>query len=114
MGYVLDNASAKRITQAIDDSVERSGIPNQTLVEALAFLDEWCWEREGDPECVHITDIKGAHETRFYMAPNGDWELNKRWGSWSPSKCVECGRCKAKSNNGWEGKKDEDNQLIEV
>ena len=114
MGYILDNASAKRITQAIDDSVERSGIPNQTLVEALAFLDEWCWEREGDPECVHITHIKGAHETRFYMAPNGDWELTKRWGAWSPSKCVECGRCKAKSNNGWEGKKDENNELIEV
>ena len=80
MAYVLDSASAKRIQNAIDESVDRSGVPNNTLVEALAYLDEWCWDRDGDKNCEHFTMIKGSHDTRFFMAPNGDWEISKRWG----------------------------------
>ena len=110
MGYTLDNANASRIQKALDESRTAPA----SLQYAIAHLDWWCWERAGDEDCVHFWDIKGAHDTRFYMAPDGTWELNKRWGAWSPGRCRNCDKTQKFSNSGWEGKKDEDNELVDV
>ncbi len=104
MGYILDNANATRIQKALDESKTTPII----LQEAIADLDWWCWERAGDEDCVHFWDIKGSHDTRFYIAPDGTWELQKHWGAWSPGRCRNCDKTQKFSNNGYEGKKREE------
>ena len=110
MGYILDNASINRMVKAINEYETDPPIYLQNTLDALR---ERLLESEGDPNCTHETYIEGAHDTRPYMT-TGMELIEKRWGAWSPSKCVKCGKTSAKSNNGWEGKKDEDNELVDV
>ena len=109
--YILDNASINRMVKAINEY--ETDPPNEIIENILEDLQERLGESEGDPNCTHETYIEGAHDTRPYMT-TGMELIEKRWGAWSPSKCVKCGKTSAKSNNGWEGKKDEDNELVDV
>ena len=109
MAYIMDTTNVKRIEKLIDESV--TGLP--MLKDALRHIDYWCWENEGDENCVHQWDIRGAHDTRLYVELDGTWTLHKRWGSWSPGRCDQCGKTRKFDNLGRPAGKEEEEETEE-